>query len=236
MIERLIYTVIRDGLDALIANPVRLLALLERQNLATAEAERIRDYVIATGAQVLHGYPRLTETRFPSYAIILSSEQETRKFLDSSGGIIDAEDRPELGEDYVGSEIHTSIYSYEYVILTLERRPDMVLAYYQILKFLLSIARDRFLANGVLTMSFSGGDLMPDPRYVPADIFVRQFTFSCEAEQPYILDNEITNWTRDEDGVVANTPRERITSVNLAPPVDLELDDDDADDEEEEEP
>jgi hypothetical protein len=68
------------------------------------------------------------------------------------------------------------------------------LYYHELLKFFMTRGRP-FLksASGGYNLStkISGGDMMPDPRYVPANMFVRRFQIDVTREERVLGDPQI---------------------------------------------
>jgi hypothetical protein len=64
-----------------------------------------------------------------------------------------------------------------------------------LLKRILLAQHDAFLQADIYTPSIGGMDLVPDPRYMPHDIFVRQVTVEIEGEEC---------WTEARDGFASS--------------------------------
>lgn len=210
MIERSIYTALTTGIAWLAAKPRRVYTLFKRLGLSDTEAAGVQTWFTAHVPNVIHSYPRIGETKFPAICIVLGDESESTKFLDDSGGIINAEDAETLGSlGLVGAEITTSISSFEYHLLVIANEPDMTIYLYQIVRNILMQQR-AFLKSdaGLLDQAMSGADLVPDPRYMPDHLFVRRLTLKCLAETPFIGEAPSSGLVRSVDGIFVDDGRQ----------------------------
>jgi hypothetical protein len=186
MLERLIYTVLQDSIATYVRDRDLIERLFIQRGLDAAEAQKIRDLFQRLPPDVIHNYPR-EDSRFPLFAIVLGDEAETTKFLDDSGGLLTEEEAVALNEaGLAGSIVRTSIYTPEFHIYTVTDAPDTTIYYYHILKNILSIRRGFFKAHGVLDTRFGGTDLVPELRYLPAYLFFRRLTMTCQIEEASI--------------------------------------------------
>lgn len=170
MIERLIYIALSQGIEDVLAEPRILERYFKEQHLlSTPEVDAIKNIFIDKTPKIIHSYPR-ADSQFPLLAIVLDSERESQNFLDDQGGMVDLDDLEDPGAD-----INAAIWERKYAIYCVSDHPDITRYYYELVKFFMIRALDFFKQNGVLSTVFSGGDLAPDPRYIPAHLFVRQF-------------------------------------------------------------
>jgi hypothetical protein len=189
MLERLLFIALQDGIAETLAKP----ALMERffretRELSLEEIAGIRTFFEAQPPNIIHAYPR-TDSKFPLFAIVLANETESQQFLGDQGGMVgfgvdllgeatlDGDD-PDLGANEIAS-----IEDQTYMVLVATRNPDTTIYYYQLAKFWLKRARAFLKQQGVSNLTFSGGDLAPDERYMPANLFVRQLTIQCKVPE-----------------------------------------------------
>lgn len=189
MIERLIYTALKDGISDLEADPDRLeLIFKEYYGLSDTEVAKIKEYFIANPPNVIHNYAR-ENNEFPLYAIILQNENETVKVLNDFGGMVDLDDARFMGDaSLAGADFSGSIFSYSYDIITYAKLPDVALYYYYLAKYFMIKERPFFVENSLFDLNLGGSDLAPDPRYMPAFLFARTLRFSCQREMNVIGD------------------------------------------------
>ena len=182
MIERLIFLALEQGIADVLATPRILERYFEEQHgLSTTEIAGIRALIEANPPTVIHQYPRVDST-FPLYAIVLSSERETQPFLGDNAEDVLFTDN----DDDAGAEQKAQIWDHDYTILCISNHPDATRYYYELAKFFLIRALDFFIENGLLDTKLSGADLAPDPRYIPAHLFVRQLTMTATREHKQI--------------------------------------------------
>lgn len=194
MIERLIHEILTEGRDQLLED--ENLRFLERffknmKKLGDTEVEAIKTFFRAHPPTVRHQYAREGE-QVPSWNIILANEQEDERFLGDDVGIagelialgeedeLDWDpDEPDVGEDLIGS-----IWNKQYAILTYSEHPDITRYYYEIAKLILGRSRKYLEKEGeLISTKFSGGDLAPDPAYIPVHMFVRQFVVELQVTE-----------------------------------------------------
>lgn len=209
MIERFIYTAIQQGIVDLQADPTLITVYFRKiHGLSLDEVNHLLEVFIKLPPNVQHGYAR-TDSKFPLYAIILSSENEVNRFLGDDGSLLDQDDE----EDPRNVEHLSRIWSHQHMILCYHDNPDVVLFYYHLVKFFLIRARRFFFDNHVLETTLSGGDLAPDPRYIPAGLFARQLTVSCTKELKVSGLKEATAFKIDGIFVQDGRPPEEIGNV-----------------------
>jgi hypothetical protein len=185
MLERIIFTALKDGIAELVADPNEVRRLFTKlKGLSRTEAERIADYLRRLPPDVIHNYPR-EDSKFPLYAIVLDDENESQKFLDDLGGIVDEEEAAVFDDASLeGVYKRTSIFTSRYNIWVVADDPDVTIAYYQIAKYALGRKRSFLKGLGVLDTQFTGGDLAPNMNYLPAYLFVRRLTLTAMFEEP----------------------------------------------------
>lgn len=202
MAERVLYEVIKEGLDWYKADTGKRFErfLTEYMRLGAEEVAKARIYfaggladgetVEAQPPNLIHGYAR-TSGPFPCWALVLGAEREVLNYLGDDAAFIDAD-----GEHYLDPEtgqiIDPKIKRVEYTfnILVITRHPDVTVWYYQLLKHIIMQQHHILIERDLSDPSLSGADLAPDPRYLPSDVFVRQLTVQLQSDEPWteILD------------------------------------------------
>lgn len=175
MIQRLLYTTLKDGLEA-IQNDLTILddLFIQLYELERSEVEAIKTAFQTKPPGVIHGYAR-TDTDFPVFSIVLQSEQEDEHYMGDDAGMIDDTDDPDFGADRI-----STIWNHNYNILCYTEHPDLTLYYYEIAKAIFMTADLNSL--DLFNAHVSGMDLMPDPRYIPEHLFARQLAFTASRE------------------------------------------------------
>lgn len=177
MIHRLLHTILTAGVTT-ISNDITILNELFERNFALKdpEVDAVKEYFLAHPPEVINGYAR-KDSAFPLIAIVLANEGESQSFLaDEAGPILDP-DSP-----YVNSDITSAIWAHTYNFLIYSDHPDITVYYYEIVKLILLGGLPVLIDDGCFEFELSGGDLSPDPKYLPEHLFGRQITFSCQRE------------------------------------------------------
>lgn len=186
MIQRFIYTALQTGLKAIADTPSILDDLFgEHYGLSATELAAIKTFFKVTPPSVIHGYPNVS-SKFPLFAITLSAEQETDHILGDDAGM----ELDTLDPDF-GADISASLWSHSYQVTIYAEHPDVALYCYEVAKASFMAAHDYFISVGLLETSLAGMDLIPDPRYIPENLFVRQLSFSCKREFQYVNKKKI---------------------------------------------
>jgi hypothetical protein len=198
MLERSIFQVLTAGRELINENKNFLRQYFQDSEqgpgLSDAEVEQIvtlweatkaidADSTEQVGVSIIHQFPR-DSTLIPCWAIVLLDEREDQQFLGSEAGY--------LGDN--GEDVFSSIWAKSYAVFTYARNPLTCLYYYELSKFFLLRGRE-FLKSpeggSVLTYKFSGGDMSPDPRYSPAELFVRRLQIDVSREERVLGDPQI---------------------------------------------
>ncbi len=221
MIHRLLYDVLTAGVAEISAD----LDILERffldsYCLESVEIEKIRDLWAKKPPAVIQGYAR-TDVQPPLYSITLQNESEDQHFLGDEIGIQDDPDLPGFGDDIEGS-----VWQHGYNIHVYSEHPDATAWYYEAAKIILQRAGGTFNDNGLFEIHMAGMELMPDPRYIPEHLFVRQLTFQCKKVMSVLVEPDVPR-VRAISGVHVDTPGESSEDVggvetNVTPYVDTD--------------
>jgi len=196
MIERQIFTILKDGIDWFKADPRRIETFFVREHgLTAAEAANVRtyfEYNPAAGEQggppnVIHGYPRQVGP-FPCYAILLDSDATKQRYLGDEAGTDTGygDDAWEGEENLDGEPSTTMIHMVEDRIsihVCVENIPDVCLYYYHLLRWILLDSQADFHAEGFSNVQFSGRDLMPQEQYLPEHIWMRVISIQAEHDE-----------------------------------------------------
>lgn len=177
MIQRLLYRVLSDGMELVNAQPEILEDLFqENYSLSRAEVDEIKRFFREQTPNVIHGWAR-SDSEFPLYSIVLVREQETESVLADDAGQVEDETDPDYQAD-----CYTAIWEHVYDIMCFCEHPDAVQYMYELAKSLMFAAEDYFIEEGLFERHLQGGDVAPDPRYVPEHLFLRRMTFSAQRE------------------------------------------------------
>jgi len=192
MIERLVFRAITDGIARLKADPDELLSFFECEALLEKkEATEIRDYFLANTPSVIHGYAR-ADAKFPLYAIMVTAESQSDKFIGDEGGFMDDPADPEFGTDELAS-----IWDYTLNIVCYSQHPDVTLYNFQLLKNIMAAALPFFKNDDYFDITLSGADMAPDSATMPAGLFLRRLQFNARRQftQPLIGSKLGRAWT-----------------------------------------
>lgn len=197
-IERILYTVISDGLSELIADPELyekfILGGLSYSGMsqqdstrAKDEASRARAAFEANPPTVVHGFARVDGV-FPCFAIVLGGESTEQDYLgeDAMDSYLDEDERlVYLDEDGNRSDPHVRRWGHNFDIYTYADHPDLCLYYYYLAKQILVEAGHEFRAADLDEITLNGADMAPDMRYLPSGMFVRRLGMKLSSDQEY---------------------------------------------------
>lgn len=177
MIQRFLYDVLKQGFEAIEADPTLIDDLFAGSfELDATEVSGIKQQLIDNPVSVVHGYARTNHT-FPLIAITLGNEGEDIHFLGDDVGIVQDTLDPDFGAD-----IKSTIWQHHYNLHVYTEHPDVTTYVYETAKFVL-LLNDAFLSDkGLFDVHITGADLAPDPRYIPEHLFARQMMFRCKRE------------------------------------------------------
>ncbi len=181
MIQRFLFDALTDGIAQITADLTILDQLFDEvYELGEAELAAIKKFWTNTTdashgpPTVIHGYaPK--DVVIPVYAIVLESETESLTWLNNDSGQVEDINDPDFGADIKGS-----IWNHRYGIHIYHDHPDVVTYIYEIAKSILLASNDFFSDKGLFDIDISGGDMMPDPRLIPENLFGRKVTFGCQ--------------------------------------------------------
>lgn len=195
MVERILFEVINAGLEWYKDKPERFERFLrEKQELSADEAATGRLYfeggtaddgstVTAKPPTLIHGYAR-TGGPFPCWALVLGAEQIATDYL--------GKDAPFLGSDgeyfrdtETGAVVDPKArrMRYTFNVMVHADHPDVCIWYYHLLKSIVMESQDTLESRDVEDLEFSGQDMAPDPRYLPADMFTRMLQVVVQGDE-----------------------------------------------------
>ena len=198
MAERTIFTIIQDGLAEFTEESDRGRKfeqfLIQRMRLGEEEAAKARLYfaggtnsagetIEARPPTLVHGFAH-TGGPFPCWALTLGGERTVNDYIGEDGLLLDSE-----GEKWIdpntGRVVDPKLCRVEYtfVILNIADHPDIVVYYYQLLKYILRKNHQTLIEADLDGLSLTGADMMPDPRYLPSDVFARQLTVTVQSDE-----------------------------------------------------
>jgi len=181
MINRYIHGILTVGITNILEDTTFLDELFkDNYVIDESEAEAIKTYFLENGCRVKNGYPR-KDTVWPAIHIVLGMETESDHFLSDSAGKITDDEDPNYGK-----ELLAAIWEHGYRLIICTEHPDITVAYYEIAKFIMLQGLDVLLGDGCFEFHFSGKDMAPDERYIPAHLFVRELIFQCNREFQHI--------------------------------------------------
>jgi hypothetical protein len=194
MVERVLYTLIKEGLDWYVADATRFESFLTTHlELSAEEAAKARIYfeggtvngesIEARPPTLQHGYPR-TGGPFPLWAITLGGESEETAYIGDDVTTLDLDGARlldvETGLPVEPKGIRLSLTDN---ILVMAEHPDITLYYYSLLRQIIRRQRAGFIAADLDPPVLNGADLAPDPRYLPEFLFTRQLTVQLVADE-----------------------------------------------------
>jgi hypothetical protein len=174
MIQRFLFSALKQGVEAITADLVLLEHIFENYELAENEVESIKTLWSAKPPTVRHGFAR-PDDEFPLFALVLVDEHESETVMGDDGGIVEDPEDPLFGAD-----IKTSFWEHNYNIMVYSDHPDATLYWYEVAKSIMLEAG--FYDFGIYDLMLSGGDILPDPEYIPSHLFVRRLSLKASRE------------------------------------------------------
>jgi hypothetical protein len=229
MAERIIFEVVDAGLDVFKGDPRKFERFLIREiELEPDEAAKGRLYfaggtnsqgepVPARPPTLVHGYAR-TGGPFPVWAITLAAERSVQEYLNQDAAALDEDGEVYIDED-TGAVLDAKArrVEYTYNILVMADHPDVTLWYYHLLKLIILSSLEKLEARHLDDVALTGSDLVPDPRYLPHDMFGRTLTVTVQTDETWAIELEDGGGTQvsgiavnDADGQTAG-----ISSVSV---------------------
>jgi hypothetical protein len=177
MIQRYLIDLLKDGFDAITADPLLLDDIfLENYGLAKAEVDTIKLYYAAHPVMLVNGYSR-QDNKYPAIAITLGNEGESQTMLGDDAGMVDDE-----GGLLDHCDINSAIWEHTYLLTVISEHPDVTAYYYEMAKTILLAGLEVLIEKGLASIKMQGQELLLDPTYMPEHLFMRQIIFTCERE------------------------------------------------------
>ena len=213
-IERLIFNRLTDGLQKYIDDPRLYKAFLIDGGLLEEEAEEARRYfagdatvdppIEAKPPHPIMGYAR-PGGPFPAWAVTLGNESTVQDYLgeDGSGRGLDGE---VLIDFETGEPIDAKVRRWEhrYGIITYTDHPDVALYYYELCKYIMVSGRSVFQLADLDEITYQGAEIAPDARYLPPDVFARQFSVQLRSDFEY--QDELPEVSEEREEELGGTP------------------------------
>lgn len=198
MIERLIFTALRQGIRRTCADSSFLARHLKRSYgpLGVTDKEIAR-LVLAFTAKfadhprpVIHQYAR-SASKFPLWSIVLGDEHETKTPLGRVAGDIDEVVQAGAGapprDPDAGAVVMGAFEGHVFHVFSYSLNPDFTLLMDYSAKAFLRRAFPMFQAAGLFDVNFSGGDVSPGEDF-PPELFVRRRTISLGSQEEVVGD------------------------------------------------
>jgi hypothetical protein len=177
--EQVIATLLKTGVAALTANPELLDPILE--NMTAHDRGAIKDYWATNPPNILSGYAR-AEGPFPCVSVVLQAEQSLQDYV----GFGEELEYVEAFDD--GSKDHNIFkrrLSGSYALHVLAEHPDVCLAYYRVMRRIISVGFRWLEHRDLYDPQLSGQELGPDARYSPEHLFIRRLILTVEYEEEW---------------------------------------------------
>lgn len=177
--ERLFVDALRNGVARFQAEPRRWRRVL--RFLSEAEIDTVVRFFAARPPTIRAGYAT-AEDPMPVVTVALMQERPEQEVL---GDMLDP-DAPfkEFGRG--DAEIRGEICEQTIEVTIYADHPDVALYLYHWARYALFAQQDWMMANGLIEPRFvSGGDIRPDPRFVPERLFCRVLTWTTKGEVVY---------------------------------------------------
>lgn len=240
MLERRLFEVLDSGRTHINENPTFIDQFFCGLGLTPAEAASIRTYWLnqdkfwrvgldneayeqVVGVNIAHQFPRQgDQPQFPGWFIVLMDDKE----VDDRGRYL-GDELDDVSFNGQLTSLTGSIKQKTFGIFTYATNPDVCIYYYELCRFFLHRNRDYLKGPdiGVLDTAFSGGDMAPDPRYAPENMFVRRFTIETKVLEGFQKADQEERafkvggaWVRNPDGLDVTTIGDGETiSPNVTP-------------------
>lgn len=222
MYERVLSNIIKEGIKLLAGNDALLRMALGAPNWEESELDTlVEEWKGDKKPRVFHGFAR-AGAQLPSYAVVLTNEQETGEYLDA-GGVTYVDEISAFVEEVeaaLGTTVDVEIrrFQFGYQVFTFAEHPDVALAYYNALRSIFLGAFTKLTAAGFENPSYSGMDLSPQQQYLPENVFARVLSVSGYAHVLTAAGVSLGPWatrraTRVEGIHVANAVRDVVALV-----------------------
>ena len=176
--EQLIATLLKTGVTAISANIALLDPILAA--MTTNDKAAVKDYWTSNPPNILSGYAR-AEGPFPVVSIVLQAEQTIQDYIGfgqeyEQAALLDGTD------DY---NVFKRRLSGTYALHVMAEHPDVCLAYYRVVRRILSVGSQWMIDRDLYDPQLVGQDLGPDTKYTPEHLFIRKIMLTVEYEEDW---------------------------------------------------
>jgi hypothetical protein len=205
---------VQDRLEARIewykADSRRFERMLLENGVGADEASRARSQFDDEPPAVIQGYARQGGV-FPCVAIVLGVDENADDYLGEDAPFLGESDDPDAedGLDYYRDEEtgaildpHMRRWNTRLDLYLYADHPDVTRYLYKLVKHILVSSRAHWHSLNFEEVTYSGAELAPDPRYLPADMFTRRFSMTFRYHDYYT-----------DEGVVEK-PSEAVAAVD----------------------
>ncbi len=219
MIERLIRTVLDDGIEHYTDNVLELERHFRVEHrYTTDEVDAVTSVFTTTPPTTVINWPRL-DASFPVFAIVIGKDEDAINAFDDYASMIDDDVAEEFGDMSLSGRVaRASIAEMTCHVISYAPHPDVCAWNYYISKMIIRRFENVFKEAGFLGLTLSGRDLAPEKAFEPEWLCRRQLAITTKAEQ-YVLDDRIDRVRTiegahvDEDVVVTGVK----TNIDVVP-------------------
>jgi hypothetical protein len=195
--ERVIHHIVDSAVKVFRAKPKfvdRAFPLLSR-----SERDVIKRILKDAPLEVVHGYPNETHANKGAKAvasIIIGNESLELAFLDSFAFIETPETHPpgSMAEAAsAGTAVFGELDTAEIGIWIWTTHPDLMLYYYNLVWAILIGGHKTMLQRDVDPISITGGDLRPDPQFLPLYAYIRRIALKVRGLRTSAVDSALIN-------------------------------------------
>lgn len=186
--RRVVYYVVKSGLELLKEDPSWIDRVLVQ--LSSEEISKIKLWLATVEFSVIHGYAR-KDAKMPLVSILEINEKDAQSYLNDHIGL----DDPELmAAEFLGEvnpfRDQAVIVSGGRIEVQLEawiyaENPDITHYMHKFVWVLLHSSRDILGKRGITVGSMSGGDVVPDPKFMPEKAYIRRIVLPVSGDRIY---------------------------------------------------
>jgi hypothetical protein len=230
-VERIVYEHLVEALQEYIDDPTLYRQFLLDGGLSEAEAVSAMLYFEGDPSAAppwdqprppkpVMGYAR-SDGVFPCWAVVLGTEGNDSDYVGEDAAGLDEEG--ELTTDTLGNpvDVHIRPWAHRIDIITYADHPDIALYYYQLSKQILVSGRSAFQILDLDEITYSGRELMPDPRLLPSTMWMRSLSMSVKSDQEYNeklrpgvgIGKKIAAYVSDGESLAAGLTDDQIAAI-----------------------
>jgi hypothetical protein len=188
--RRVIFHILTEGFELLREDEATVDRIFRRYSFE--EREAIKTNLRDAPPSVIHGYAR-KGSKAPLISIVTNDDKTEQSYLGDFMGI---EEPDYFGQDPRGSEkvlVSGSRVQTGLEIWIFTEHPDVLFYHYALTWVLLHASRIVLETLGLTPGEMAGGDVAPDPRFMPDFIYVRRITFPISGDRAYAIDDQFIN-------------------------------------------